>query len=69
MASINQETSSVEVEEIASTAKAYLFYFINADKKVWIPKSCVVTRHFANADSKTHTATIFNWILKKHDIL
>jgi len=69
MASVNQETTPVEVEELAATEKAYLFYFVSADKNAWIPKSCVPSRHFPNADSKTHIATIFDWILKKHDII
>lgn len=65
----DKETTSVEVEELASTAKASLFLFTEAEKQAWIPKSCIVSRTFPNTDSKTHFANIFNWILKKHDII
>lgn len=67
MATQEKPTHTLQVETVAETGKAYLFFFPNADIKCWIPKSTVVSK--AICDDGTVMATIHQWILEKHEVI
>lgn len=67
MATNEKPSTHIIVEQVAETGKAYLFYFPCADKKEWVPKSCVVGK--AHKDDGSIVAVIHNWMLEKHDLI